>query len=333
MSQENGYKPSKHSWGVKIDAKGNYTVNEWSSSGQLLLGIDKNSFGFNEDIQIYFLIKNRGNRIISIFPSEVPLRSFKLVIKDEKNKSVPLKSNISDGGPYYKGRFLQAEKLNSYQREENRREIVLYPGESYKKRLNIRDFFEIQGGKSYFIKGYFYPDINRNPLVFSSSGNVLKFYLDYERGHFTAAVSDPVAEYEEVSAIPYISPEETIYLFLTAEFKRNWSAYLKFIDFEEFIRAFDNYAQEYIKASYQDRPIVLSRFKKFLTREQIYPLKRFKILGTKEILKGRLVNVTVDIERDKNRFPLKYIYEYQLEKHPGHGFWKITYLTVKLKQK
>jgi hypothetical protein len=138
---------------------------------------------------------------------------------------------------------------------------------------------------------------------------------------------------------PAISPEETIYLFLSAEMRQNWKNYLKYVELSKYITAYDRYATRYVQSGVQERSGVLREFATYLTGNPADRLVRFKITeaeperdaGGRILPDGRHF-VKVLATRDSDGFILQYEYTYTLEQGRGRseGFWKVVYVEARL---
>jgi hypothetical protein len=307
--------------GINYSTRGEQTVNTWKQSGRLLISIDKNTFAANESVGITFRVQNRGHRVLTIYPGREIRKTFRLNLRTADYRTVARKDEPAMEkfqGRFYQGRTQAAQPANL-------RAITLYPGESYSRKINIADIYRLEAGKKYYVRAYFYPDIQNSPTVFSRSENMLSFSLEDKTDFFDT----PLHEQRPIAQASGISPSETIYLLLTAEFKRNWPNYLKYLDLPEYIRAYSTFARRYMESPGHKRPTILQEFKRFLIRDPVHPLVKFKITDSREKVPGRTWEVVVDVERDNNRFPLRYTYRYLLERDPASQLYRVTYLTVK----
>ena len=124
-----------------------------------------------------------------------------------------------------------------------------------------------------------------------------------------------------------------MYLFLGAELKKNWNHYFKYIYFPEFILGYTKFANEYTSAESGYKDIVVDEFKKYLTESRSGKITYYKITSAEEI-NPMMSRVYVHVERELNRIPSRFEYQYTLKKTDDtmKGFWKISGVVVKVKK-
>lgn len=332
--------------------RGEPTVNEWAQSGGLRLEVDQTVFAPGESLPVRFVIRNRGSRVIHLFPAREIIQSFSARIQTKKGRRVslrpvPLGQKASDGsgliapnsGPGgqaeqgvtggYHGRHVAGYPLGRSS-PYSTREVALYPGEAFTRVVDLSHYYDLKPGETYFIRGVFFPNRAQNPEVFAQSENTLRVRIREGRPRLTDSLASAPPAARATRMNQGLAPYETVFLFLTAELKKNWQDYLKYVKLDDYIRSFDRFARRYIQAGQVDRGLILAEFKKYLTRRRSHPLKRYRIRETTETVPGRSAKVVVDIERQNNRYPMKYRYTYFLENESPGSFWKITYLSVKV---
>jgi len=209
----------------------------------------------------------------------------------------------------------------------------MHPGESFQKTLCLNNYYRFIPGTEYRVVGYFYPDFRRRFFVRTS--NIERFRIDINREKYYRSHGEKNF-YRDV--VPALSPEETVYLFLSAELKKNWNNYMKYLNMRKFITAYDRFASKYTVASEREKPVILREFEKFLTGQPADRLISFQIIKKEfdrsdsgEIKVNGRAYVTVRAKRQSMGFSIVYHYRYVLERvRERYGFWKIVHVTAKI---
>jgi hypothetical protein len=326
------------------DARGNYTENFTHLQIQARLSLGSVSYQEGDDIPLEFILTNRGKEVVRIFPAHDWKKTFQLQIRDEDNRIYELDERhpIQPGNPKY-NRDPQQNRRNTNQNlvGDLSKEIALNPGESFSFRILLQEYYLLLPEKKYRITGYFYPngtESSKNLLLggtdsegslsFMKSENAVAFFLEARRkDRMDMAVR--IAENQNVG----ISPEETVFLFLGAELKKNWSNHFKWIRFEDFILAYDRFSGAYLNAGPRDREAILEEFKKYLSGSPSGRLKYYKVLDVSYPTE-RESRVKVYVERLEERVPTRYEYEYVLkrEEYPTRSDWRIHGVMVRVRK-
>ncbi len=311
------------------DVRGDISVNYWNRFGEVELFLEKTRFRSGEEIPVHFRIKNKGYQIIRVYPSLEPGKSYQFMVTDRQGHEQQLRFNEV-----------------SYSRRENGenrivdlngnavKEIILHPGETLEKTIYLNDFYNLTPGLEYRITGYYYPDARFN--FFVRSANISQIMIDRNSEERYLDRTPALTE----SALS-VSPEETIYLFLSAELQRNWDNYIKYINLRKYIRSYDRYAARFARASDQEKPAILREFSTYLTRQEGDLLKRFRIQrlekerdSSGEVLENGRAYVIVQAERESRGNQVHYEYTYTLEadREGSAGFWKIIDVSARIMQ-
>ena len=306
------------------DSRGEPTINFFSRYGRAELELPRTAYRPGEALNLTFRIRNRGYQTIRIYPALAENTSFQFLITDRANRELSPRA-----GP--RPRMTQAADATADMAGDELKEVILHPGEAFTRTIRLDRLYRFRAGEEYRIVGYFYPDPRRT--FFVRTANVVRLRIDRARSPVRRAV---LPEEFFNDAIPEVSPEETVYLFLSAEIRRNWENYLKYLDLRKFVLAYDRFASRYAAAPDYNKPEVLREFQRFLTRNPTDSLKYFRITK-KEFERGDegstkddgRVFVSVRAERQTRGYSVVYNYRYTLERDRRRpGFWRIVYVTA-----
>ncbi len=305
-----------------MDARGNFSENFFGLQGRVNLKLNSMSYKQNESIYLDFTIKNYGNEVIRIYPTTENLQTYQFVITDENDEILQTREPI-------KAEILKSSKVKMMNLVGDKvKEIIIHKNESFTKRFNLHEYYEFIPGKKYYVTGYFYPNFTEDKNTFAKSENQTIFQIEkrkeerlYKRHQDSELTTDG------------LSPEETVYLFLGAELKKNWNHYFKYIYFPEFILGYTKFANEYTSAESGYKEIVVDEFKKYLTESRSGKITYYKITSAEE-MNPMMSRVYVHVERELNRIPSRFEYQYTLKKTDDtmKGFWKISGVVVKVKK-
>lgn len=326
------------------DARGSYTENFTHLQIKATLHTTSVSYREGSDIPLEFKIFNHGKEVIRIFPSTSGLETFQFQIKDNEDRLIEeiIPHEAKPWDPRYQKDFRQDGRNHVENLASNvSKEIILHPGESFSYRVLLNEKYRLTAGRKYHITGYFYPNItesNKNLLlsgnesegknVFLRTDNSITFYLEKRReDQIPSGISEPFGNSHGVS------PEETVFLFLGAEMKKNWGNYFKWIEFSDYILAYDSFSGEYINASSRDRESIIEEFKRFLISFPSGKLKSFKVVGV-DNLNSNEAKVRVFAERSEERIPTRYEYEYTLKKamNDNSSLWRIHGVVARVRK-
>lgn len=312
------------------DIRGDQTVNNWSRYGGAVIETERILYAPGEDIPVTFRISNRGYSVIRVFPFQAPGRSYQFMVTDRRGREI--EPDLDRAGLERRENGRRA--VVSLQGQDVK-EIILHPGESFEKVIHLNDYYRLDPEKEYRVVGYFYPDARRE--FFVRTANTLQIRIDRNRRDI-----DALRGGREMQVRPGdgLSPEETVYLFLSAEMQKKWKNYLKYLQLRKFITAYDRFASRYAVASRLEKPRVLGEFRRYLTGSPADRLRRFKIISEDfereqngELLPGGRATVTAEATRENAGYSVRYRYDYVLERvrgDDGVGRWKIVYVTAKV---
>ncbi|MBL8020180.1 MAG: hypothetical protein JNM27_10990 [Leptospirales bacterium] len=309
---------------TRPDMRGDATVDDVSRYVDVRLDLDRILYSPGQDIPVRYRVTNRGYRIFRLFPNEDARRSFQFLVEDKAGHEItpiekPRTMRREDGGKPVRDLVGNAVK-----------EIILHPGETFEKTIYLNDLYDFKPGEEYRVCAYFKPESDSEAVVRSRGWTRLRL----ER-----VKQAPLAESQDVVGDPGqgLSPEETVYLFLSAELKKNWSHYLKHLDLTRYITSYDRYALQFAGASDLERPDIIRKFSTYLTTRPSDQLKRFRITRTDyekdrdgELATRGNAKVTVQADRDSDGFQVRYEYVFTLVRAEQPGFWKIVHVSARV---
>lgn len=305
------------------DARGDRVENFVALQSKIKVSLTKRNFTEGERIPLQYSIQNVGKEVVRIFPAGDFRYSFQIIIKDEDDRLVSPLEDPEFHDPILKRRTTVVNLVG----DENK-EIALHRNESFSKTIYLDEYYAFLPGKKYFITGYFYPNYTEDKDSFLRSENTSSFLLEKssKERNFT-----PLAQ--NLGETGLITPEETIFLFLGSEMKKNWESHFKWIDFSEYILNYDRFSSVYAESHSGDRDAVVEEFKRYLTESPSGKLKYFKVLSVDYPSKND-ARVQVYVERMIGRFKTRYEYSYSLKKDEANrvGYWQIKNLLVKVKK-
>ena len=309
---------------LNLDPRGDQSLNNWSRYAALRLELKRTRFDPDEDIAVYLKVKNKGYQTIRIYPYAKANQTFQFFLSDRQGREIPQQFD-----PIAWERREKGSEIVDLKRQRIK-EVILGPEESFEKVLYLNDFYDLKPNQNYRLWLYFYPGQRGQSNLFVRSENLVTFRIGQSRSR-----KKSYALQREKRDLK-LSPEETIYLFLSAEMQKNWPHYLKYLDLKKYITTYSNYASRYLEAGPQERELVLEEFSTFLMKEPAARLKSFRLLDAKPerradgnlIAEGRYF-VRVLAVRARQTFLNRYEYRYTLESQ-AKGFWKIVHVQAKL---
>jgi hypothetical protein len=210
--------------------------------------------------------------------------------------------------------------------------ILLESGETFSRKLNLQELYDLEPEKSYFLQGYFYPDFVHQPKTMIKSVNWRKFQtkpldeLTAEQGKMALESEIPLVQTD-------VTPDEVVFLHLKAEAEKSPGRFLKYLSLVDYIQVFDRFVNQYNESSPDGKIKVLELFKKFLVRKRYDYLIDFRIKRTEFISRERSKsNVYVQVLRYGGARPDIYEYIYTLKPVDSQKGWLITHLRVTRKK-
>ncbi|HRX17267.1 MAG TPA: hypothetical protein P5123_13200, partial [Spirochaetota bacterium] len=109
-----------------------------------------------------------------------------------------------------------------------------------------------------------------------------------------------------------------------AEQRERWNDYLKYIDLEQYIYSFPDYAKAYLSGGDVVKREALRDFSTYLIKSRPDTISEYKIVS--ETVEDGRAKVSVLIKRAAAGMPFTYNYTYSLEKKSA--VWMITGVTA-----
>ncbi|TGL04679.1 hypothetical protein [Leptospira levettii] len=304
------------------DARGERVDNFVALQSKISLTLTKRSYEASERIPLTFTVTNTGKEVVRIFPSFDFRYSFQIIVKDENDRIL---TPIED--PEYPDPILKRRTTIVNLVGDENKEISLHRNESFSKTIYLDEYYQFLPDQKFYITGYFYPNYTEDKSAFLRSQNTVGFLFQNSKQIKKESVNRQITENGG------LSPEEIIFLFLGAEMKKRWEYHFKWIDFSEYILAYDRYSSAYAEVSVGERETIIEEFKEYLTESPSGVLKYFKVMSV-DYPSKRDARVQVYVERMMGRFKTRYEYIYTLRQEEGNrvGFWQIKNLLVKVKK-
>lgn len=304
------------------DARGERVDNFVALQSKISLSLTKRSYEAGERIPLTFTVTNTGKEVVRIFPSFDFRYSFQIIVKDENDRILTPMEDPDFPDPILKRRTTIVNLVG----DENK-EVSLHRNESFSKTIYLDEYYQFLPDQKFYITGYFYPNYTEDKSAFLRSQNTVGFLFQNSKQVRKDSASRQITENGG------LSPEEIIFLFLGAEMKKRWEYHFKWIDFSEYILAYDRYSSAYAEASVGERETIIEDFKEYLTESPSGVLKYFKVMSV-DYPSKRDARVQVYVERMMGRFKTRYEYIYTLRQEEGSrvGFWQIKNLLVKVKK-
>ena len=305
------------------DARGDSVENFTALQTRIKVSLAQRNYVEGERIPLNYSIFNTGKEVVRLFPAGDYRYSFQIVIKDEDDRLVAPIEDPDFHDPILKRRTTIVNMVGDLNKE-----IILHKNESFSRTINLDESYSFLPGHKYFITGYFYPNYTEDKQSFLRSENTSSFLFQKAKRDRSYI---PIAQNNNESG--KITPEETVFLFLGSEMKKNWESHFKWIDFSEYILNYDRFSSIYVESPVSDRDAVVEEFKEYLTTAPSGVLKYFKVLNV-DYPSRNDARVQVYVERMQGRFKTRYEYSYSMKKDENdrNGYWQIKNLLVKVKK-
>ncbi len=292
---------------------------------------DKGRYFLNENIPLYFKLKNIGTSEISVYLHKNYLLNFTITVrntegKNSLNKDIFRVSEMKQKNP--------SDPDGSVKKLDIPKKIILGPGEIFEKKLILQDLIELSqmgsGLERFDIQAFFYPAPDKINDLFIKADHEYSIFIDFSeipdaKGKEKMSIMVP-SEEESIS----IEPKEVVYLILNAEIESNWPNFLKYISIQDVIKDYPDYSNEYLLAKGDRKKEVLDKFRLHLTKQNINRLLNFKILPLTSVYKDPkdMARVRVEAMRKIDGYDRSFIYTYYLTRR-SH-LWKITKIETQL---
>jgi len=305
------------------DARGERVENFTALQSRIKIQLPQRNFLEGERIPLQYSITNSGKEVVRLFPAGDYRYSFQIIIKDEDDRLVSPLEDPDFQDPILKRRSTVLNLVG----DENK-EITLHRHETFSKSIYLDELYSFQPGHKYFITGYFYPNYTEDKQSFLRSENTASFLYQKNKRDRNFSIST-----QNNSEFGRITPEETIFLFLGAEMKKNWESHFKWIDFSEYILNYDRFSAIFVDSPVSERDSIIEEFKDYLTTAPSGVLKYYKVLSV-DYPSQNNARVQVYVERMQGRFKSRYEYSYSMQKDDKNRteFWQIKNLLVKVKK-
>lgn len=248
---------------------------------QVELKFYKQSYRINENIPVQILVYNLSDKPQEIYVSPLIYETFFFDIRTTKNIPVELRDDfkitksslVSDGAQF--------------------RKIILMPGESFSRDININEWFDLSEVGYYSINGLFYrrPDLTNH--VWRSF--TYKILIKPPQVIEEIVAKEELNRQEKFQNLMKLPPYEVIADMWDAKSKKDWERFLFHIDTEKLIMAFDDYKNAYLSArTGRYRLQIIEEFKKYLT---VHWQDRIIQYTVKEAtIKNKEAEVVADVE-------------------------------------
>lgn len=277
-------------------------------------------YNSHEAIPIKVRVINEGDDPVTLRLVDVLQTSFFMSLRTESGQSVPVKVPWILSGQDWQAQ-LPVDKKDQFDRQS--RHLLLQPGESYSRRINLQEIFEFRQGEDYVVHGYFFPNFLQKRELSLRSQNRLDLSI--------RPLKQVVARESSAQKAPGIAPDEVVFMHLKAEMERRSRRYLKYLDLDRFIKVYDSYYERFVEANKVEKQKVMNEFREYLTRNRADKLLNFRVIRTIQKKEGR-AHVHVYIKRYAGRINEHFIYDYLLTKDESRAYWRIVDLKVTRKK-
>lgn len=289
-----------------------YTQTNTQDSLNVDISFIKQTFHSHEPITLELSIKNKNTTPISFTLSDILEQSIKFDLKTSRNENVPVNHKKS------------SQLKEFYSNPALYRNISLLPGESFSRLYNLREIYDINKYETFYIKGTFYPNPDNKQNVIVSDFKT--FSHTPAPSIITKIIEDNISRNNEFDEISTLLPHEIIQNFFEAQFDKDWEKFLLFINTEDLLQSFHNYATQYNQSTNAEFKLgLLKDFQRFITIYWNIPLTSYEIDET--IIREGVAYVTVNAN-ESIRFTQRRIrYTFTLKKSTS-GAWLISDYTV-----
>ncbi|MCZ8342808.1 MAG: hypothetical protein O9301_07235 [Leptospira sp.] len=304
------------------DARGNRVENFIALQSKIEIHLGKRAYASGERIPLQFSVTNTGKEVLRFFPSFDSRYSFQILVKDENDRVVPPIEDPEFNDPILKRRTTVVNLVG-----DQNKEIALHRQETFSKQIYLDEHYSFAPNQKYFVVGYFYPNYTEDKGAFLRSQNTATFLFQNGKDE---SITNQRRQFVDGASV---TPEETIFLFLGAEMKKNWESHFKWIDFSEYILGYDRFSAAFAESPLAERETIIEDFKEYLTESPSGVLKYFKVMNVD--YPGKFdARVVVYVERMTGRFKTRYEYIYSLKKDEGikNSLWQIKNLLVKVRK-
>jgi hypothetical protein len=279
---------------------------------KITFDFDSSTYRLGFPVYVNVKIINTGERDEIIKLSPFDFESFYFLVRTPENDVLDLKDEYKLITREYKGT------------PEMYKEILLSPGESISRRIDLAKCYDFRKAGFYYIKVYFYPDPDVKVDFFTSDDYkiLLKPPLVVE----SEIVKENLERKEEFQKLKLLPPYEVVDNLIDAKMKKDWERFLFHFDLERLILSFQNYATAYQNARTGRYKLeILEDFKRYLTVHWQDRILSYKILES-YIKEGE---ATVDADVEYKVRQLSYVLRYTFKLYRNYeNQWKVYDYTV-----
>jgi hypothetical protein len=236
-----------------------------------------------DPIVVEFQITNRGSKPYLFLTSFDEVFTFDFEVASFSNRMVEHSTQYA----------IERTKFEPVMNDE----ITLKPFEVYGARIDIGRWFDLREPGEYIIRGNFFPNLVTDPASKIPSANELYLSLNpaFTETHREKRREDEIVRLKAEKLPPY----EVVEFLLESLIKKDFDKYFIYVNFDQFIRQFDNAKKKYLSARDIDKPAVVEDFKRYLKGEN--KLEGIPFADTipvdyqvvKTVIEGRNAQVTV----------------------------------------
>ena len=273
---------------------------------------------------IHLRVQNEGEYPVTLYMDKNYFKNFTIVARGSRGRRLPLKDTFfrkryeKPGDPFF---------TNFTGTEYAARAIIIQPNETLERELILQGIAEVKKEGStrekLQIQAFFYPNPEQTPHFFIRSSNQIMIYIDDPLDH-----EELQPDFNVPTDTPFsLTPQEVVYLTLSAEYSGDWSNYFKYLSIADLIKDYPEYAKRYMSSQKKGKISALNDFRAYLRDNRLRRLTHFKIIrNNKRSLSGErsdsIAFVHVKASRVIEGFQRKFLYTYYLTK--SQALWKIT---------
>lgn len=272
---------------------------------RVYVNTDRLTFTEGEPVEITAEIKNYSMKTASFNTYDVNYTTFQPVVysMDGKEAETTVKYRMMDR---------TVQDVVAY--IEPRRSLVGHD-EKVVKRLNIRDYYNLEPGREYRIRMFFMPDA-KMPFVVRSENSITVRIAPLDRD-----LPEPIELPKQYNG-GGIDPSEVVQLFLGAEKSRNWKNMIKYIDLEKYVNAYPDYGMQFNTSNEAMRKKVLRDFVSYLSTPRRDYIVDFSV--QKEAILEDRKSSYVDVKVVRFAAPRPFVYNYRFTLETAGGTWLIS---------
>ena len=291
---------------------------EYSSNDfRVYVVMDKFNFYSDEEINLKVCVKNISGSKKDFFvydkngEENINYSTFQPVVMDMDGREAEI---IVPYRMEYKSKSDESLSLT-------RRGVELLPEETLIHSVNLKKIYSLDHKKKYRVKGFFFPDFKEDQVI--TSNNEVTFYISSARSDSIKSGIRFSSRKEKIYRD--ISPSEIISLALISEKGKEWDKMIKYIDIEQYINAYSDYARRYnISEEYDEKLKIEKDFIRFITRDRDDYILDFKVISENIKNDNKIAYVDVIVDRNGIKRTNRYKYRYTLEKYGN--MWLIVNL-------